>query len=848
MAMASPTPMGSSHFASLRRPASRQNFKQSISRPQLTRGDPLPAEAHTHARTYSLNDSSDDEIPLPMMKFSALTNALLNDAAPAVETSLPHTAKTTPESTDIGGFQFKAGGAGTSTERKISPAGGSRVRSPYPRRVVRLSGTPSTLRRTSSLSAVQKPSEQPVEKPESPLDLSTPAPAPRTVRLPFQSSGNHGRSFGSSGRSSFRADSAPRNEEVDLDSQEYPTTVARSHLATSQGSVSRYQPSTIGRTKYGEESSLRTKGVVKVAGSFMRGPARRGRRRMDDDEQSPVDERDNALDSAPSSQEPQSQESPAPESQGQNAGSSQENEPMMGSYHPSAYRDFASGSPISTKEALNSVLRSKSPPPPTLLSSERPSSLRPKIISQPVQPVFKVPAPRPDLPSAHDQENEAPPTFKRNKQAPLIHLDKMEKVPVRPASVDLDILRAATPSERPALALRSQNTPRRPAPPPPKMSILDAATSTAGAATASHAAGKRNRLKVNGKPFTRLDCIGRGGSSRVYRVMAENSKFFALKRVSLEDADESAVRGFKGEIDLLKRLEGEERVIRLYDYELNEEKSTLTVLMEMGELDMNKMLDLRLKSENSKFDATFVRYYWKEMLECLQAIHAHDIVHSDLKPHNFVLVQGRLKLIDFGIANAIQTDETVNVHRETQIGTPNYMSPESLMDSNAPKPDARGRIPNEPKLMKLGKPSDIWSLGCILYQMTYGRPPFGHIVNPMYRCQAIINFNYEIEYPSVGVGSVPVPSALIKTLKRCLNRQQAERPSATELLDEKDPFLNPVDYDDALPISEELLGRILLNVAAKCKGQNPSESELLTVWPKAYFERLRKNMAEGKAL
>ena len=60
--------------------------------------------------------------------------------------------------------------------------------------------------------------------------------------------------------------------------------------------------------------------------------------------------------------------------------------------------------------------------------------------------------------------------------------------------------------------------------------------------------------------------------------MAENSRFFALKRVSLDDADEAAVRGFKGEIDLLKKLEGVERVIRLYDYELNEDKGTLSVV------------------------------------------------------------------------------------------------------------------------------------------------------------------------------------------------------------------------------------------------------------------------------
>ena len=270
--------------------------------------------------------------------------------------------------------------------------------------------------------------------------------------------------------------------------------------------------------------------------------------------------------------------------------------------------------------------------------------------------------------------------------------------------------------------------------------------------------------------------------------------------------------------------------------------------MEMGELDMNKILEIRLKSEHSKFDVSFVRHYLKEMLECLQAIHAHDIVHSDLKPHNFVLVKGQLKLIDFGIANAIQTDETVNVHRETQIGTPNYMSPESMMDSNA-KPDSRGRISNAPKLMKLGKPSDIWSLGCILYQMVYGRAPFAHIQNLMQRCQAIINFNYPIEYPSLGVGSVPVPGSLKNTMMKCLNRDQHQRPSATELLDGSDPFLNP-DFVDhgSFPMTEELLGRIIFNVAAKCKDRAPAADELLTLWPKGYLDNLRSKLKEGKPL
>lgn len=573
--MASPTPMGSSHFASYsRRPSSRQAYRAPPTRPQITRAEPHAAEMH--ARHYSLNDSSDDEIPLPM-KFSAETKALLNDEASIVEQSPVRHGRTSSEPEPAQGKVGDLSGLYNPTQERISPPG-SRIHSPFPRRIVRLSGTPgsSALRRASSLSsAVQRHNEQSAVRAESPLDLSTPAHAPRTVRIPITNSGSQGLSGGSSGRLQ-RTNSGSRNEEIS--SQEYPSTAVRSQLANSQGSVSRYGSSTIGRLRYGEDiglqSSMRLK---KVTGSFMRGPARRGRRRLDDEDQSPVEEQEDGLHSAGASQGPNSQESQAPGSQEQDHDVSQE--PATRPSLHSSHRDFGSGSPINSRNIMDSALRSKSPPPPTLSSSKQtaaPSFVAPAT-ANPVQPVFKLPALRPELPSAHDQENEAPPTFKRNKQAPLIHMDKLEKVPVRPESMDLSVMQTGSPERRP-LAPRNHNTPRRPAPPPPKMSILDTATSTAGAATTSHASSKRNKLKVNGKHFTRLDCIGRGGSSRVYRVMAENSKFFALKRVNLEDADESAVRGFKGEIDLLKKLENVERVIRLYDFDLNEDKGTLSVV------------------------------------------------------------------------------------------------------------------------------------------------------------------------------------------------------------------------------------------------------------------------------
>lgn len=569
--MASPTPMGSSHFSSLsRRPPSRQAYRSAASKPQQTRSESRP---ETRASHYSLNDSSDDEIPQPM-KFSALTKALLNDEASLIDKSPSNAARDSPSHNGASGADLGSKSLVTESpnQARASPSG-SRLHSPYPRRVVRLSGTPgpSSHRKTSSLSsAVQSHNEQAAPKSESPLDLSTPAHMPRTVRIPKTSSIHSGVSGSSSGRYSTKTNSALRKDEAEA--QEQPATAAKLSSATKQ-------VSTIGRAKCGEDAglpgSMRVKRVSKVSGSFLSGPARRGRRRLDDDEQSPLEGQSDELEGGPS-QEPQSQELQAPEFQDQGRGSYQDQEANRASLYSSTYRDFASGSPVSSKDIINSMLRSNSPPPPTLASSQKPSAIKSNLRPAP-QPSFKVPAPRPDLPSTHDQENEAPPTFKRNKQAPLLHLDKLEKVPARPQSMDLSALQTATSPERRPLAPRSQNTPRRPAP-PPKMSILETATSTAGAATTSHAGGKKNRLKVNGKQFTRLDCIGRGGSSRVYRVMAENSNFFALKRVSLEDADEIAVRGFKGEIDLLKKLESVDRVIRLYDYELNEEKGTLSVV------------------------------------------------------------------------------------------------------------------------------------------------------------------------------------------------------------------------------------------------------------------------------
>ena len=100
------------------------------------------------------------------------------------------------------------------------------------------------------------------------------------------------------------------------------------------------------------------------------------------------------------------------------------------------------------------------------------------------------------------------------------------------------------------------------------------------------------------------------------------------------------------------------------------------------------------------------------MLQAVQTIHDQRIVHSDLKPANFLLVEGTLKLIDFGIASAIQNDAT-SVMRENQIGTVNYMSPEALIDTAAA---SNGGSNSGQQLMKVGV--------LVIRSTAIGLPPF----------------------------------------------------------------------------------------------------------------------------
>lgn len=100
--------------------------------------------------------------------------------------------------------------------------------------------------------------------------------------------------------------------------------------------------------------------------------------------------------------------------------------------------------------------------------------------------------------------------------------------------------------------------------------------------------------------------------------------------------------------------------------------------MECGEVDLKKYLS-DMKANNTAIDMNVIRLIWQQMLIAVSVIHKHNIIHSDLKPSNFLFVKSQLKLIDFGIARTISAEAT-SLFRENHVGTVNYISPEALTD------------------------------------------------------------------------------------------------------------------------------------------------------------------------
>ena len=145
----------------------------------------------------------------------------------------------------------------------------------------------------------------------------------------------------------------------------------------------------------------------------------------------------------------------------------------------------------------------------------------------------------------------------------------------------------------------------------------------------------------------------------------------------------------------------------------------------------------------------------REVADALAHAHEHELIHRDIKPENILLEDGHALVADFGIARAVGSAATTQVTTATglAIGTPAYMSPEQALGDAAV--DAR---------------SDVYALGCVLYEMLAGEPPY---TGPT--AQAIMARRLSEPVRSLRTVRETVPDQVERAVMRALARVPADR-------------------------------------------------------------------------
>jgi serine/threonine-protein kinase len=211
---------------------------------------------------------------------------------------------------------------------------------------------------------------------------------------------------------------------------------------------------------------------------------------------------------------------------------------------------------------------------------------------------------------------------------------------------------------------------------------------------------------------------------------------------------------FRREAEIASRL-GHPNIVEVLDYDALDDGSPFLVLEYLrGE-------SLASRLERGRLPLEEVFSFTRQMGSALQAAHGAGIVHRDLKPANVFLVPTdsggvvaeRVKLLDFGISKVLNS-ETVQTQESTIIGTPQYMAPEQALGKNR-EIDAR---------------TDIFALGCIVYEMMTGTPVFG--VGSF--AQMIFRVVYEPPSPLSPLCPEASPQA-VAAVERALAKNPADR-------------------------------------------------------------------------
>lgn len=255
-------------------------------------------------------------------------------------------------------------------------------------------------------------------------------------------------------------------------------------------------------------------------------------------------------------------------------------------------------------------------------------------------------------------------------------------------------------------------------------------------------------------PYRLTRLIRSGSTSEVWEAIEEHEQErYALKILKASKSkDKAEIASLKHEFNVGQDLQNSPRIIKILDYRVANERPFL-VLQLFSELNVKQAL--RRGPDSLAF---MLKKIIEQAGEGIYYMHTRGWIHLDIKPDNFLVSRdGETKLIDFTISEKKKTGVGKLLSRKSSVakGTRSYMAPEQI----------RRKVCDER--------TDIYSFGCVLFEMATGKPPFtGDTPNDL------LNKHLNASIPSSIAYNSNVSKEFANLIKRMMAKQPASRPQS----------------------------------------------------------------------
>lgn len=265
------------------------------------------------------------------------------------------------------------------------------------------------------------------------------------------------------------------------------------------------------------------------------------------------------------------------------------------------------------------------------------------------------------------------------------------------------------------------------------------------------ASGQQQDPAAPSRGYTKIKEIGQGSYGKAICVQDPEGKLYVMKLIDLSRMDSKQRKDTTNEVKVLSSLKHPYIISYRESYI---ENRSLAIIMDYADGgDMHQRISRTRNAGQMLPEEKILRWFTEGTL-ALKYLHDKHVLHRDLKSQNlFLTSQDRLRIGDFGISKVL---ESTGAFARTTIGTPYYLSPEICLE--------------RPYTFS----SDIWALGCVLYEMAALRVPFD-----AQSLQRLVQKITRGPAPELPAGF----STELRQLGRdLLHREESKRPSAAEIL------------------------------------------------------------------